>query len=1003
MNRTILDELNVAQHEAVTCTTGPMLIIAGAGTGKTRVITSRILHLLLNEKIPAKNILALTFTEKATNEMVTRTDEAMPLSYEGVTIKTFHGFCDMILRESGHEIGLDSGYKLHDQAQQWLFLKKNLFAMELDYFRPLGNPNKFIHTLISHFSRLKDEDITPEIYIKYAEGRVAGLENRDGSEDAKDRMNNAVDSGTIDDGSDAAKEDALKTLELARAYATYQDLMVKNNNLDFGDLQFYALRLLEKRASVMAKYQELFKYILVDEFQDTNFAQNKLVMQLAAKYGNITVVGDDDQSIYKWRGASLTNILSFEKSFPECRKVVLTENYRSSQDILDLSYHVIRKNNPGRLEHQQNLDKRLIAKKGTDGKKVEIRHHKHYLEETAIILKQIKALISTGAEYKDIAVLVRANQHAGSFIEAFKSADIPFSVRDTSNLTRYEEIKDLVAMLRFVSKPQDDVAYFRLLSMPLFGIGMAAVLDTVNKAKKAGFEPLFYFIGKILKNTGAVAVLPGMGVDESPFRALNELSEYLLDFSREHSISRILGEFLDKSGYYKDLISSESQQNAEKIQHIAQFIEIAHEFEGLGQEASVKLFLEYLNSLEAAHGLNPINTDSDENAVSVLTVHSAKGLEFNYVFVPCMVAQRFPSTKRSEALPIPDALLEEDIPEEDMHIQEERRLFYVACTRAGKQLFLSYSDTYEGRKKWKVSPFIGEALESENVTEIDLSNTDNAAMEKGRIDERVHAGLLGMVNCDEDSEMVKKISTLPVVNINQLSYSQIDTFKTCPLKYKFRYLFNIPTPSPHAANFGSGVHNAINLFYKSVKEGADATLELLLDYYERGWVSGGYESKAHEMARKKAGIEMMRNFYDEEMKAGFKVPAFMENGFRLKVGGIAFTGRIDRIDRLEDGTYEVIDYKTGTSKRDINLSKDLQLSLYALACRDVLKINVSKLSLYYLEDAVKASTTRSDEDIELLKDTLNEISSEMKGSGFCPTPGFHCSYCEYRVVCHAAE
>ena len=967
---TVTENLNRAQREAAEHTDGPLLIIAGAGTGKTRVITSRILHLMLDVKVPSSQILALTFTEKATEEMQARVDEMMPLSYEEITIKTFHGFCDAILRERGMEIGIDPGYSLLTPAQQWLMLKQNLFAFELDFYRPLGNPYKFLHTLLGHFSRLKDEDILPERYVEHAEKMIA----------------DAVD--------DVEKEEGQKMLEVAKAYATYQRLMAEQNCLDFGDLQFYALRLFEKRPSVLKEMQQRFRYIMVDEFQDTNLAQNKLVMMLANEHKNLVVVGDDDQAIYKWRGASLSNIRQFEERFPEAKKVVLTENYRSTQTILDTAYDVVQKNNPFRLEHEAQIDKKLIAKGYEDaGEPVEVHHFLHYSEEVKHVIEGINKAVADGASYKDVAILVRANQHAAPFIEAMKDAEIPFTVRDTQGLLRFEEIKDLVAVLRFLAKPQDDVAYFRMMSFPMFGIDMGTILEAIDGAKKAGFSPLFYYLQKSIKKNEQT--LPGLE-EESPFEEVLKLSQEVLEFSRNHDVYRTLGQFLDLSGYVRRLMAEEIDENAEKIQHIAEFLEMVKEFEADGQQERPALaFLEYLDSLQEALGAIPSTTEIERDAVSILSVHGSKGLEFGYVFVPTLVNHRFPGINRKDPLPIPEELIMEELPGDDLHINEERRLFYVACTRAKQRLFLSYSDAYEGKKKWKVSPFVLEALECASTREID--HTENA--EEATAD-RVHGSLTK--HEEVETPMIKKILTVPEIDVRQLSYSKVAAFETCPLKYKFRYYFKIPTPQPHAANFGSSIHNTVNAFYEQRKGGKEVGLDGLKELYEEHWIGAGYESRGHEAARKKMGWETLQNFYTKEEEAGFKVPAFLERGFRLKLGNVVFSGRIDRIDQLEDGTYEVIDYKTGTSKRNINLKKDLQLSLYALACKEIFRIPISQLSLYYLEDASKASTERTEKDLAEVKAELLEVVEDMKTSDMKPTPGFHCGFCEYRVLCHAA-
>lgn len=987
--------LNPEQHEAVTSYKGPMLIIAGAGTGKTHVITSRILHLLLTENVAPENILALTFTEKAAQEMLERVDKNLPLSYESIAIQTFHSFCDTLLREKGIEMGIDPSFKLLDQTQQWLFLKKHLFKLDLKYYRPLGNPNKFLFVLIKHFSRLKDEDISPNAYVKYAE--KLQLETM-----------NSVD--------EAAKEEAIKTLEIAKAYATYQELLMAENALDFGDLQYYALRLLQDHPSVLAAYQERFKYILVDEFQDTNFAQNKLVTLLAKKHQNLTVVGDDDQAIYKWRGASLSNILNFEETFPGPKKIVLKENYRSKQEILDLSYGVVQNNNPDRLEVREGIDKKLHANVGDSelgiseaenlASKPQIWHFPTYLMEAQKIVRKIQEGVETASlRYKDFAILFRANGQIAPFVDELKAANIPFRMRNSDGLLGYDEVKDMLAFLRFLRNPYDDIAFFRLLCLPLFDLPMREILDFVEKAKAAGHEPLFKFLKKFLKPAaiGDQVALPGLEETCSAgFAEMFDLFDNLLNFSKQQTVSRILGEFLQKSGYY-NLFKIDVDKHGEQIRHLAQFLEIAQDFEMEGGDSKftpVRSFLEYLELLEQAEGtIEPLQNE-EEDAVSLLTFHSSKGLEFHTVFMPSLVAQRFPSIKKSDPVEIPQPLISEVLPEADQHLQEERRLFYVGCTRARERLILSYSDFYEGKKKWKPSIFLEESKATGMTNELDFTKESEVEIPMISADQ-TQKNLSQSVKTDCEN-VADKLAYLPEIKVSNLSYSQIDTFQNCPLKYKFRYLFKIPSPSAHAANFGSSVHNTLNEFYQLIQKGGKPSLEDLIQLFEKNWIPSGYESHSHEQARKKEGVEILQRYFEKECNP-CKIPAYLEKAFRLKIGPFTFNGRIDRIDKLSDGTYEVIDYKTGSSKRDSNLKKDLQLSLYAIACKEIFKIPVSSLSLYFLEDCSKMSTERDISGLEEVKKELIKLGEELQSSKFVPTPGFACRFCEYKVLCNVAE
>jgi len=949
-------ELNAEQNKAVKHSEGPLLIIAGAGTGKTRVITSRILELIKSGKAKTSEVLALTFTDKAANEMRERIDVSMPLSYDDICIKTFHSFSEQILRESGLEMGIDPGYKVLSQVEQWFFFKKNLFEFELDYYRPLGNPNRFIYAILSHFSKLKDELIQPDEYLKYAENLMA--KNEEEMASGKDL--------------DSDPEDVAKTFEIAKAYKKYQELMLANNYLDFGDLSYYANFLFEKRPGRLKNYQNRFKYILVDEFQDTNYAQFQLILKLAGNHKNIAVVGDDDQSIYKWRGASLSNILQFEKFFPNGEKAVLTENYRSNQNILDASYTLIQNNNPDRLEVKVNINKKLVSKSQDPQNEnaVQIHHFPDFVQESSFVAEEIKKIHeATGAPWNEFAILVRSNHHTGPFIDELKYFDIPFQVRNPKGLFSLDEIKDLIAIIKVVANPYDDIAMLRVLKMEIFELKMAEILKLLNQGRN---EHLF----DLIKPDSAS--LPG--IEDGKEKVYNILQN-LFEYSKTKPVGLVVSEFLTQSGLLKSLIDKDK---IETLQNINEFAKQVSKFEKNNEDKSVRDFISYLNLLEEAGATFEGDAFADRESVQILTVHGSKGLEFDYVFVVNMVAQRFPSGKRSEPFEIPEKLTKEIYPEGDFHLQEERRLFYVAMTRAKKGLFITYSDQYEGNKKWKVSPFVNETLECKTLKEFVHQATEDA-IEKLK----------------QYKEPNKPIFDLPPFKGNRLSYSQFDSFKTCPLKYNFRYLMKVPEPQSHAANFGSSVHGTLNEFYLALKRGEKVSLALLKELYEKNWLPYGYESKDHEKTRKERGWEILSAYYEKNSDPWI-IPGYLEQPFNLKVGKYWINGRIDRIDKLADGTYEVVDYKTGAMRDQKDLNKDLQLSLYALACRDILKVKASKLTLYFLDDNQKLSTGRTDEQLANLEAEVLGLIEEISNSKFAPTPGFHCQFCSYKLICPAA-
>ena len=510
-------------------------------------------------------------------------------------------------------------------------------------------------------------------------------------------------------------------------------------------------------------------------------------------------------------------------------------------------------------------------------------------------------------------------------------------------------------------------------------------LNLLNKARKENV-PLF----KILKNqNSAPSLLPSV---TDKYQAIYKILADLIELSREKTVSRIIGEFIRESGYLKTLEKNESAENYEKIQNISRFSRRITEFEAEHLENKVIDFLEYLEFMENAPDtpFEDLNLLEQPNHLKILTVHSAKGLEFPYVFLVNLVNQRFPAVNRSEPFAIPDELVPEQLPAKDSNLPEERRLFYVGCTRAQKQLFLSSSEYYEsGRKKWKPSVFIQE-IEATGLTE-NLPVTQKIELKK-------------------EIPVTSTVRPLKYqLDLKRLSYSQIDAFQTCPLKYKFGYLYKLPSPPSAATTFGSSVHNTLNEFYLHLKKDpgkfnrdAKTSLQLLQEIYEKKWLPYGYDSPAHEKTRKTKGWEMLKKFHQTNSKPKWIIPAYLERNFSLKIGpALTIAGRIDRIDKLEGGTYEVIDYKTGKLKDEKAVAKDLQLSIYALACQKIFKLPVSQLSFYFLEDNQKISTERTPETLKQTEKDLLACQKEIAESRFPAAPGFMCNFCPYRLVCYA--
>ncbi|HSX40051.1 MAG TPA: UvrD-helicase domain-containing protein, partial [Candidatus Saccharimonadales bacterium] len=465
--------LNQEQLSAIHHGDGPLLIIAGAGTGKTTVVTERIKYLISQKNIAPSEILALTFTDKAAREMEERVDIAMPYGYTQMWISTFHAFCDRVLRADAFHIGLNPGYKLATESESVFFLRQNIFKLNLEYFRPLGNPTKFLQGLLQHFSRLKDEDVSPEEYLTWAQKQKGD------------------------------PQETKKTLELAQAYKTYEELKVKENIMDFSDLTSNTLMLFRQRPNVLAIYQNQFKYMLVDEFQDTNFAQNELAKLLAGKKQNITVVGDDDQAIYRWRGAAVSNMIQFRQFYKNAKIVTLTKNYRSTKQVLEKSYRLIQNNNPDRLEVKENVNKKLTSERKVKGTDAVFLFANRVEDEAEKVVEKIKELTISHKlspiryDYKDIAILLRANDHAQPFVRALERHGIPFQFLGPGRLFHREEIKDLIAYLKVLYNYEDSASMYRVLNMPIFKLEARDVAMLLNLSKKKNlslFEAMEDFV-----------------------------------------------------------------------------------------------------------------------------------------------------------------------------------------------------------------------------------------------------------------------------------------------------------------------------------------------------------------------------------------------------------------------------------------------------------------------------------------------------------------------------
>ena len=931
--------LNEEQKEAVVFGDGPILIVAGAGTGKTTAIISRIANLIREGRAKPEEILAVTFTEKAAEEMEERVDKSLPYGYADLWISTFHSFCRKVLEENGLDIGLPTDFKLLDETAAWLLIKQNLDKFKLDYYKPRGNPSKFIHALISHFSHCKDQAIYPEDYLKYGK-KVVG-------------------------------EDKNRIREVAEAYHDYQNLLLESGLFDFGDLINYCLKLFRERPLILEKYRKQFKYILVDEFQDTNWAQYELIKMLSAPKNNLTVSADDDQAIYRWRGASFGNIIQFKKDYPKAKEVVLTKNYRSLQNVLDSAYKFIQLNNPNRLEHINKINKRLLASRKGEGA-IEHLHFKNSDQELQGIINKITDILKKDREanFSDFAVLTRTNDSANAFARACERAEIPYQFASSSGLYSKPIILDIISYFKILNNYHEDAAVCRILNLPflkIFPEDIAKITQHSYKRFKSTYETLKELT--LIQGLSASAI-------SGANRILSLIKKHV-KIASEKNVSEILLAFLEDSGYLKHIVE---KKRKEDLDYINQFYSKIKRFEESNPDPSLKNFTEELNlELESGEtGKIDFDFNQGPDMVKIMTVHTAKGLEFKYVFLINLVDRKFPTSKRRDPIEVPEKMIKDIVPEGDIHLEEERRLFYVAMTRAKNGLFFTSAEDYGGLRRKKLSQFLNELGYSKKITE---ARSGGIKIKKKKRKEKI---------------------ILP----NHFSFTQLSSFEKCPLQYKFAHILKIPGKGKAVFSFGSTMHNTLyNFIRQNSKE--KIAFEKLLEIYQNNWIEEWYASKNQRDEYYQLGEKSLRSFYDNFLKEKpsvlqIKNHLALEQNFNLKMSGYTVNGKIDRIDKMDEGV-EVIDYKTGNAKEELKETDKQQLLIYQIAAEEVFGLKPKRLTYYYLDEGKKLSFLGLEEDKKRQKEKIISQIKEIMNSDFAPKPGWDCRFCDFRDICEYAQ
>jgi len=970
-------KLNEAQRRAINHGEGPLLVIAGAGTGKTRVITERIRHLLQSdETLSGENILGLTFTKKAAGEMKARVVKATGERGKAVTLATFHSFCETLLAEA------DPRRLMLDEFDHWILLRRNLRRLRLEKYRRLADPGQFLNDFVEFFSRCQDELVSGEDYQRYAAGLAARLE---------------AERETLDEDTLAERlETVALQQELARAYRASEELLREKKRVSFGSLITGAVGLLERDAQLCEALQKKYRYILVDEFQDTNIAQLRLLELLAGPARNIVAVGDNDQAIYRFRGASFGSFKLFLERFAGWKegqdsapfRVALTENYRSTPNILRVAMLVI-----GQNTVSADFPKKVLSPNKPPGEKIRIVELATPEEESRWVASELERIHRAGRRWKHFDVLYRQHAHRDHLVEELSRRKIPFVITRLSIL-EHPLVRDVLAYLRLIAAPYDDIACARVVAAPAWHLeaqDLVRLATRGRKEKKAIYDLLQVPQGKL-------------AFDRSQ-AALRQLVEFVS--SQRKTLKRFTArEILGALTEWLEIPQRAKEQDRKYVKRLVEFMK---EWEPKSETRGLAEFIEYLDYYAQAGGVVSLEDDAPVDAVQLMTVHGAKGLEFPQVFLLRVNNRAFPATERSRVFEFPMELMKEGSPAEQFHIQEERRLFYVALTRAEERLTI----TTVTEKKGKVPVFIEDivmepAIKRQDVRQImpklPAAGKEDRATEDHWEDASLFRAAEGPAKIfsrvADWAEEFHPPSPEPLT----LSPSALSGYRTCPQKYLFGYLWSLREGPKAAMTFGAVMHTTIKRFVDQLRKGVKLPFDEVQRILETEWNSKGFEDEYQEEEYKKDGLEQLRAFH-AGMMAELPQALEQEKTFELPLdNNVIIKGRIDQINALGNKrAVEIVDYKTGRPKKDADAKKDLQLSLYALAVKEILELEPVRLVFHYLQNNQRQETTRDAKQLDEAQRVVQEAAADIRAGEFPAKRGFVCRNCAYKPICPAHE
>jgi len=1028
--------LSQAQQDAVEYLDGPQIILAGAGSGKTRAIVAKAQYLVQSQAYKPNSILVITYSTKTQAELEERMARAMPElaagGDESLQVRTFHAFGMEIISEFGHHLGLASDISKVSDHRLWQYLKRSIGELLESDLLDTNQPERVYRDLQSFISRAKDELVTPEDVISRAEHELSKILPGDSDE-------------TI-----LLHDKWARVLEAGKIYKSYERIKAEEGkkrdavgNIDYGDMIVLSHRLLSQNKVAAAALRTRLRYILVDEFQDANFAQVEILRLLAGPSCGVTVVGDDDQAIYRFRGASFASFRLFQKLFPGWKVFRLEENYRSQGNIVRAAQSLIEIDPAARFDAEKKMTPveptlaKVVIRKCPD----DFTEASHAADEIGKLLENEKF-----QRPKSIAVLVRARRHKDLLLKALDRRGIGyFYDRPVAELMTWQG-RLLLDLYQFAIDPRRADLLTPIMIHFLPGLSPDTEREINYRLGRGEGRPLdtLAAASEELKET----MPPGTA-------AFLELLNRLVAMPADHAPLQMLERITTECGLLKGVIIDGKIVDNEALSEIAQALKIAEQYQGEYRNPTHAEFLEYL-SWHSSFG-NENERDVETVApVIVQTVHGSKGLEYPVVIILGCSNRRFPPQKQSAILEFPSELYKEELPSGDYRIQEERRLFYVAMTRAREMLYLYGVE----KKGTKISQFITELEKSRifgdvaiiekpgpaeplaqiTVGPAQVSSDPNAAVifpVAGPIEKSIPESLIDLwrkksaeIESPADYEARMKEFVKGVedgmrsfreaiagerfhpkeppkrAEFESVSYTAIESFQTCPLQFYFGKVLRVPTaPNPNAM-LGSVIHSVLQEAGQKLIESSELKIDDLTASFEKQWAGVSLPDPDRKERLRSRGRELLERFMRmQEARTGR--PVEIEKGFSIPLNDISdqpgpkITGRIDRIDSTPEGL-EVIDYKTG-KKSSADLKNDLQLPIYAMACQNLFRQLPARVRYMFLGDDSQHEQSFTPEEIESVRGEIGAVVEQISRSDFVATPGQHCQYCAYARLCPAKQ